>query len=62
MNEYLCLNITPGHMGDGCVLKPVPDTLSSWELVHSLIGFQLFEEIPPYSLWLGCVKLFTAED
>ena len=45
MNEYLCLNITPG---------PV----SSWELVHSFIGFQLFEEMPPYSLCLGCVKLF----
>ena len=50
INEYLCLNITPE-----------PDTLRRWELVHSLIGFQLFEEMPPYSLCLGCVKLFNAE-
>ena len=33
-----------------------PDNPSSWEFVHALIGFQLFEEMPPYSLCLGCVK------
>ena len=27
--------------------------LSSWEFVQSLIGVQLFEDMPPYSLCLG---------
>ena len=44
------------------VFYPVPDTLSSWELAHYLLGFQLFEEMLPSSLCLGCVKLFRAED
>ena len=45
---------SPGH-----VLKP--GTLVRWEIVHSLIEFQLYEEIPPEFFCFEYVKFLRLE-